>query len=321
MNNIRRKLLLKSAIKLTPLFLIVVGGGRFVITTLTGGIINEKQNKELKELVTKKQEEIIELESFEIEPDESIETFEEPVDEVIEIEPQEEISSELLSSGYAFAEKDFETLKSINPDACGWIVIDDTIIDYPIVTASNLEEKDRDYYLKHNITGEKSSYGTLYVDRDNESLDKKQYELDDITYIFGHRMKNGSMFKAICGYQNQSFYDQHPYGIIYTPDGYAYQAEFFAGVTIDGTKRKNLYHYNFKDEEEFNNYISDLISKSDFESNVNVEFGDKIVALITCTYEIKEGRYVVFAKLSKQYINEMQIEKKRVLEMGNNNEY
>lgn len=110
------------------------------------------------------------------------------------------------------------------------------------------------------------------------------------------------MFAPICNYKSQSFYEKHPFGIVYTPDGCAYQAEFFAGVIISGKDDSELYTNDFIDEAIFDEYIRQIKSSSTFNSDVEIEFGDKILAMVTCSYEQQNYRYVLYAKLNKQLI-------------------
>jgi len=248
-------------------------------------------------------EESIEVESTE-EESESIEASTEVIEEIEE--PQEVITSELLDSGYEFQNINFDELLNRNEDVCGWITLDDTVINYPIMNGTDEENS---YYLHHDIDGNKSSTGMLYVDTRCTSLASKEYELSDVTLIYGHHMKNGSMFSSICKYMNQSYYESHPYAVIYTPDGYAYKATMFAGIITSGTSDELIYADNLSDEDKYDEFIETLRESSTFTSDVDVEYGDKLIGFVTCEYtQGSNSRYVLFAKLEKQYTNELQKE-------------
>lgn len=117
---------------------------------------------------------------------------------VVETEEKEETVREI----------DFESLKEINEDIIGWIWLEDTEIDYPV-----LQSHDNDEYLHMTFNGTENSAGSLFVDaRCNGMLS------DDNTIIHGHNMKNGSMFHALNQYTDEDFYNQHRIFWIYTPE-------------------------------------------------------------------------------------------------------
>lgn len=298
--------------RIAPYLLVLIGAGSYIINSIKGEVIEHQNYENLRnEVVNEEIEEVLETEEsiqqiddnkdFEVE--EEIQETVTPEPEVFEEPKIEIISDELLNSGYEFQNVDFETLKDINEDACAWINIDGTNIDYPI-----LQGQDNDYYLHHDIEGNNSSSGSVFVDYRHNSLDNPSYDLSDVTLIYGHHMKGGKMLANICKYRSQDYYEEHPFGIIYTPDGYAYQAEFFASMIVSGESDEQIYANNFEDEESFNAYIENIIANSTFESDVNVEYGDKIIGIVTCEYtQGTNSRQVLYAVLNKQYINELQI--------------
>lgn len=228
--------------------------------------------------------------------------------EAEEVIKEEVISSELLDSGYDFkmiSAEEAEEMLAINPDTIGRIVIDGTSIDYTLVQGD-----DNDYYLHHALDGSDSACGTIFLDFRDTSLLSPTYELSDVNVIYGHHMGQYAlyrMFQPLVGYKNQSFYDNHPFGIIYTTDGYAYKLDFFAGCLIPGDSQYQIYHPDFTSEEEFNEFVNNKINSSTFTSDVEVPYGSTIVALQTCSYEEENLRYVVFAVATKQYTNENQL--------------
>ena len=135
----------------------------------------------------------------------------------------EELDGETLFS------VDFNKLKEINPDTVAWIRFEEpSIINYPVVHSHNNKE-----YLTKLFGEGKNTYGTLFVDKDNAGD-----FTDRNTFIYGHRMKSGSMFGKLEKYAEKDFYEKHPYFYIYTPDGKesVYQI-FSAGVVKDTSKR------------------------------------------------------------------------------------
>lgn len=178
----------------------------------------------------------------------------------------------------------WEKLKEINQDVIGWIVQKDTVIDYPIVQGD-----DNVFYLSNSYKKKKSSAGTIFLNSMNN--DKFQ---DDISYIYGHHMKNGEMFYSVNKYQKQSYYNNHKYMIIYTEDN-VYLLEIFAGIKVKGSDYVPI--GNFNNEEEYNNFIDEIIRNSTFISDINVSYGDKLLGLCTCTYEEDNMRFIVYGKL------------------------
>ena len=234
---------------------------------------------------------------------------EETEDETVEEQDSYYIGSELLDSGYEFKDIDFDSLTTQNDDVVGWVQINNTAVDYPI-----LQDDDNEYYSHHDIEGNKTSSGSIFLDANNELLSNPTEELDDLNFIYGHHMANGSMFSSICKYKKQSFADENPFFVIYTMDGYAYKCDVFAGVLFDGVTSHLYNNYqDFINEENFQDYMNYIIENSLISTDVEVSYDDKIVALVTCSYENGINgnlRYIVFAKMTKQYIDENKEENK-----------
>lgn len=293
----------KATLKIAPCALILAGATSYLVQSYQGELLAQREYDQLSNSI-KNEQTVGQI------PDDRIDTpVVEPIEteetEVIEVEePHQYYSSSLFDSGYEFDSIDFESLRQINPDTVGWIVIDDTIIDYPIVQGD-----DNDYYLHHNIERDSSSSGTIFQDSRNASFDLPTYELNDVSYFYGHCMKSGSMFATLLNYKQQSYFEDHPFAVIYTPDGYAYQVEFFADYVISGESDENLYVDAFVDEDDFYSYVNNARENSLINSDVEVNYGDNLVVLVTCSYETSNSRNILIGKVSgKQCINEQQIE-------------
>lgn len=178
----------------------------------------------------------------------------------------------------------FEELSKINSDIVAWIVIDGTNINYPIVQSIN-----NTYYLKHSFYKKYSNYGTIYMDA---TANKDFTSMN--TFIYGHYTTNKSMFGELGNYMKQSFYDEHPYITIYTPDK-TLKAEIFS-VHVDDASSYS-YQMNFTTNEAFKNYIELMKSKSVINSDVEIDSTiDKIITLYSCSRETnyqKQDRYYI----------------------------
>lgn len=179
---------------------------------------------------------------------------------------------------------DFTTLQQMNNDVVAWIEAEDSIIDYPVVQGD-----DNDYYLNHLFTKQKNKLGSLFVDyRTPGDFSKKN------TIIYGHNMKDGSMFASLTRYREQIYYDDHSVMQLYTPDG-SYSIELFAGIVADGDYE--FVRMDFEDDNDFLLYIDELKGDSTFQSEVKVTAQDRIISLVTCSYEFNNARYALFGKL------------------------
>lgn len=180
---------------------------------------------------------------------------------------------------------DFSALTALNPDTAAWLTSPDGQIDYPVVRGS-----DNDYYLDHLFTGEHNKLGTIFMDCRNASDFS-----DRNTVLYGHNMKDGSMFAGLTRYQDQSYYDRYPAMTLRTPAG-DYTVEFFAGVTLDGSTDAVL--RAFADDDAFLDYVAQLRAASTFTSDTAVTAGDRLVTLCTCSYVFTNARYALFGRLT-----------------------
>ena len=180
-------------------------------------------------------------------------------------------------------EESFTKLAQINNDLIGWISLEGTQIDYPLVHSDNNE-----YYLTHIFTKEKNKLGTIFIDyRNKADLSDKN------TIIYGHNMHDGSMFATLLNYTEQDFYDQHPV-INLTIGEDEYQVLLFAGILTDGYSDYAKRSFN---DGEFMVYINDIIALSTFKSTIMINENDQIITFSTCSYNVENGRYALFGKL------------------------
>lgn len=179
---------------------------------------------------------------------------------------------------------DFAPLKKINPDVVGWIRGEGTNIDYPMVRTDN-----NDYYLDHLYDRTANDHGAIFLDY--RCMDDFS---DPNTVIYGHHMGNGTMFATLREYRFQDFYDANPTMEIYTPYG-DYTVELICGTIESGDNE--FVSFDFDSDEELREYVEGFRKNSTFKSEVELQPGDRIVSLCTCSYEMINARYMVIGRL------------------------
>ena len=180
---------------------------------------------------------------------------------------------------------DFDALRSINPDCVGWIYIPDTGISYPVVQGS-----DNSHYLKHLFDGKWNSGGSIFMDcRVNASLSGRH------SIIYGHHMKNGTMFSGLTKYKKQDYYEEHPAGLLITPEC-TYRIEFFAGY-VAGVDEA-AWKIGFQSDEEYEMWLKEAKEKSWIKSPLSPAVTDRVLTLSTCSYEFDNARFVLLGVLS-----------------------
>lgn len=187
------------------------------------------------------------------------------------------------SSETALNGVNFEKLQEISKDVVAWIYIPDTEIDYVIVQAD-----DNDYYLRRQLNGKYATGGTLFMDY----LNAPDFS-DFNTIIYGHNMKNGTMFACLKNYKNQKYYESHPFLYIYTPEK-EFKVELIAAYT---TATDDIIYTRPDTGEGRDEVVVHALEKSDFTADVAVTGGDRLVTLSTCSYAFEDARYVVIGKI------------------------
>ncbi len=244
---------------------IIAGGGGMIYQH----IANSRQQAEYEQLAR---------EVTETEPE--TESEEETMSETLPGWDEEDEDEEEETEGPAEA-VDLESLMAINSDVVGWIKIPGTVVDYPIVKAA-----DNDYYLHRNVYKEESTAGTIYMDYMDASDFSSLHNV-----IYGHHMRNGSMFKTIVYYTDQSYFNSHSDIYIYTPDREIHLKALAAVITTpDAIRRKT----QFDSEADFQDYVSQMTANASAKADPDREI-NRLWSLVTCSYEFDDARTILYA--------------------------
>lgn len=186
---------------------------------------------------------------------------------------------------------DFEGMWEINQDVYAWITIPGTVIDYPVLQHAT----DNSYYLNYNIDGSYGYPGCIYT----ESMNARDFT-DNNTVIYGHNMKNGTMFSDLHKFEDASFLKENDQVIIYMPEQELSYTIFAAYVYDD---RHLLYSFNFGDKDVYAGYLETVQGIRDMNAvireDVAVTADDRIITLVTCLADQPEKRLLVQAVQNK----------------------
>ena len=180
---------------------------------------------------------------------------------------------------------DFDALATINPEVVGWIYIPGTNINYPVV-----QGQDNDYYLNHLFDGTINAAGCIFLDAANAS------DLTDPhTIIYGHHMKDNTMFADLVRYKQASYYKDHPTATLVTREG-IYTVNLFSGYVCDDWA--DAWKLDFG-EGEFDSWLTQIVDRSYFHAEATPSPADQILTLSTCTYEFEDAKFVLHGYIVK----------------------
>ncbi len=179
----------------------------------------------------------------------------------------------------------FNDLLRVNGDFVGWINIPDTEIDYPVVKG-----QDNEFYLKNGFDRKKNVSGAIFMDYRNSGNKEDRHVI-----IYGHNMKNGTMFKGLMNYKNRDFYNENRIVSFETGNGESLWEIF--SVYVTGTE---FYYIPTEfSNESFHEFALTVGEKSMYDSAENLDEIEEILTLSTCSYEFDDARFVVHARRMK----------------------
>lgn len=178
---------------------------------------------------------------------------------------------------------DFDKLMKINGNTVGWIRFypEPKEINYPVV-----QGEDNNLYLHKTFSDNENTLGAIFLDKGAASdfTDKN-------SIIYGHRMKDGSMFRHLQDYEDKKFWEKNPYFYIYTPDGKEMTYHIYSVGQVKETS--NTYQTFFVNKEDYRKFLDKTMEVSEYDTGVKVDVDDTIVTLSTCTAASDENRFVV----------------------------
>lgn len=182
---------------------------------------------------------------------------------------------------YTVATIDFDKLRAKNPDIVGWVYAKGTGIDYPIV-----QGKDNEEYLHMDYNKKKSSSGTIFLDH---GCDKSF--ISDNNIIYGHHMKNGTMFAKLLKFREESFLKKHHVIILYTPK----KTMYLKVISSYAVKAQDQMPITFANEMQKKEYITKIRRMSEPSIKLDDKKIDRIYTFVTCSYERDDNRTYVHA--------------------------
>ncbi len=185
---------------------------------------------------------------------------------------------------------EFKNLLNQNQRLIGWLKIDDTKIDYPVMQTNN-----NDYYLDHNLNQEYDKNGSIFMDKDCDVLKPSTNFI-----LYGHHMQSGRMFGDLDEYASEKYAEEHPYiefDTIYEHG--LYQVMYVFRSKVYSEEEIVFKYYQFIDassEQEFDSNMQEMAAMSLYDTGVTARYGDQLLTLSTCDYQETNGRFVVVAK-------------------------
>ena len=181
----------------------------------------------------------------------------------------------------------FAPLLAENADVVGWLRVSD-IIDLPVV------QRDNEFYLSHGLDGEPLRSGALFMDEAN-----RLFPADDNTLVYGHNMKDGSMFGRLSRYASASYLRENPiveFSTLYETGEYVPFAAFHASMDAEDGEYFEVRKLAFAMEDSFDLFIEQLRARSVYSVPIDVSYGDALLSLVTCSYEQDDGRFILVCR-------------------------
>ena len=187
---------------------------------------------------------------------------------------------------------EYRKMYKMNSDLVGWIVIDGTDVNYPVVQSKVNQE----YYLNHDFDGEENDAGAIFADARNDV-----FKPDDNIILYGHNMKDGTMFGTLQYYLDKGYYKKHKtisFDTLYDRQSYEIISVGLSKITDESDDTFKYYDFlNAKDKSEFEKYKKNIHKLEAYDTGTDINYGDKLITLSTCNSVEKDGRLFIIAKM------------------------
>lgn len=201
---------------------------------------------------------------------------------------------------------EYAALYEQNSDIIGWLRIEDTVIDYPVMQTM----EDEDYYLDYDFNGDSNSNGSLILDTDSTAgVGTARYQYINGTppttnlIIHGHTMRSGMMFGGLKQYAEESYGEKHSricFDSLYEKREYELISVFYSQVYMNTDEVFKYYQFFQADtQEKFDDWYDNIKAMSLYDTGVTAEYGDEFITLSCCSYQVEDGRFVVVGKRIK----------------------
>ncbi len=188
--------------------------------------------------------------------------------------------------------KKYKDLYKQNKDLAGWLSIEGTVINYPVMQTG---KKNPDFYLHNDFEKKESDHGTLFIDARNDFVNR-----DTNLIIYGHNMRDGTMFGGLKSFMDQKYFDSHRklvFDTIYEKAEYQIVAVCLSKVNYQDDKAFRYYNFlNAESKEEFQAFLANIQQLTVFDQKIDISYGDELLTLSTCNSYIQDGRLFLIAK-------------------------
>ena len=188
--------------------------------------------------------------------------------------------------------KKYKELYKQNKDLAGWLSIEGTVINYPVLQTG---KKNADFYLHHDFEKKESDHGTLFVDARNDYVNR-----DTNLIIYGHNMRDGTMFGGLKSFMDQEYFKNHQklvFDTIYEKAEYRIVAVCLSKVNYQDDHTFRYYNFlNASNKEEFQAFLANIQQLTVFDQKIDISYGDELLTLSTCNSYVQDGRLFLIAK-------------------------
>ncbi len=188
--------------------------------------------------------------------------------------------------------KKYKELYKQNKDLAGWLSIEGTVINYPVMQTG---KKNADFYLHHDFEKKESDHGTLFVDARNDYVNR-----DTNLIIYGHNMRDGTMFGGLKSFMDQEYFKNHQklvFDTIYEKAEYRIVAVCLSKVNYQDDHTFRYYNFlNASNKEEFQAFLANIQQLTVFDQKIDISYGDELLTLSTCNSYVQDGRLFLIAK-------------------------